>query len=347
MSVKPRGTGLEVYVKAGGRRYRETVHCSIDQARAHEAQVRADLLAGREPSRFRATPMGTQGTTLGEALEVTYEHYWADAAMARTVQSNIKDCLEHFGAHTPIKDITTHDADLFIAKLRGKGLAASTIRSKCCVMTKMFRHYQSRHGLRDVPLFEMPSVEDNARDRVLDRAEEQELLRLFTQVYDRVLPRSGPEGQDFADLLVILLDTGVRPSEARAIEERAIISGRVTLRADKTKTKRARTIPLTQRAQEALQRQVAKHGDQPLAWATKGSLRHSWDWARAAMGMHEDPGFIPYMLRHTCATRLYAKTKDVMLVMKWLGHTNMKTTLRYAKLQPFDLDNARELLEVA
>jgi integrase len=90
---------------------------------------------------------------------------------------------------------------------------------------------------------------------------------------------------------------------------------------------------------------VERHGLQPFAWATTGTLRHAWDWARNCMNLSNDPGFIPYALRHTCASTLYAKTKDIVLVKEWLGHSDIKMTMRYAKLQPDALAAARDLME--
>jgi integrase len=65
------------------------------------------------------------------------------------------------------------------------------------------------------------------------------------------------------------------------------------------------------------------------------------------MGLKHDTDFIPYSLRDTCASRLYAKTRDIMLVRKWLGHKNLQVTMRYTDLDPFELDQARDLMEAA
>jgi len=44
-------------------------------------------------------------------------------------------------------------------------------------------------------------------------------------------------------------------------------------------------------------------------------------------------------LRHTAATRLMRNTRDIKLVSRYLGHTNIKTTARY--LHPDDADLLR------
>jgi len=351
MPVKPRGNGLEVSVQVTREgkkhRYRQIIQATHDQATAHEAQVRADLLAGREPTEFhKGTQKGSKGIKLREALEVVFERYWKDGSNARTSRYNIEDCMRFFGEDKTIDDITTSDADDWIDSLHKRGLAPSTIRQKCCVMTKMYNHFMRRGNITKKPHFELPPIGDNTRDRVVTQKEEHELIGLFYEHYDAVLARRGRTGFDYACLFAFLRDVGCRPSEARKLTmSKCYSGGRITFKA--TKNGKPRTIPLTNRAKFALVSQANTHGEQPFAWATPEVIRHAWDWARENMGLGDDEGFIPYALRHTCATVLYARTKNILLVSKWLGHKTIQMTMRYAKLLPHDLDEARDMLEAA
>lgn len=348
MPIKPRGNGLEVSVQVtrNGQKYRhrEIVHCTYEEAQAHEAQVRADLMAGRAASSLKAS-VGSKGIRLEDALWETFDRVWRGKGNEKNNKRNIEECIEFFGADTHIDRITTDDADGYIAHLEARDLAASTVRQKCCTMTRMFTHFKQRNKITSKPHFALPPVGENERDRVITAEEESALLRLFAEHYDDVLERRSHQGSDYVDLFAFLLDVGCRPSEARAIHTNWENEGRINLK--KTKTGLSRTLPLTQRAKLALARQADRNGDTPFAWATPQVIRHAWDWARANMGLMEDDGFIPYALRHTCATRLYDRTRDLLIVKKWLGHKNVQTTLRYAKLQPHDLDRARDLLEAA
>jgi integrase len=347
MAITTRGAGLQVAVQYAGRRYRETLRCTLEEARAFEARVKQDLVAGRTPVPFAATSQQSRGALfLKDALDIVYREYWADAAVHRTVLSNIATALEFFGEATPLASITNEQADAYVRKLKAEGYAPSTIRSKCCVMTKAFSHFRRLGHVTNPPTFKMPSVGDsNLRDRLVEDEEFTELVRLFRVDYEVVTARrsDGPSGADYAALWVILMDTGVRRSEAEAIDLRNLRGDMLTL--TKTKNNKRRTIPLTERAAQALSDLSATYGNTPCSWATSGSVRHAWDWARAEMGLSDDEGFIPYALRHTCASTLYARTKDIVLVQKWLGHSDLKMTLRYAKLQPYDLAAARDLME--
>ena len=51
-----------------------------------------------------------------------------------------------------------------------------------------------------------------------------------------------------------------------------------------------------------------------------------------------------YTMRHTCASRPVQRGADLKRVQEWMGHTDIKTTLRYAKLTPKDLFSIGDLL---
>jgi site-specific recombinase XerD len=363
MAIRTRGNGLEVDVQVTRsgvtERYRETVRCTLAEAKAFEAQVRLDLTSGRKPVPLASTSKPSHSEMgLEDALEAVWEAHWKDAAVSRTVRSNMATAIQFFGRHTTLESITTPQITAYAAHLKAKGYTPSTVRSKMAVMTKAYTHFIHQEVLTSRPNFKLPKLNKNLRDRLITDAEFEELLRTFTVDYGILLDRrsDGPSGEDFADLMVILMDTGGRRSEIELIEMRNVRGDLLTLRSvkdirdaqrDGTKTGDTRTIPLTRRALAAIHRLAGRYGTKPCHWATAGSVRHAWDWARSRMGLMDDPGFIPYALRHTCASTLYAKTKDLVVVQKWLGHTDIKMTVRYAKLQPFELQAARDLMEAS
>lgn len=53
----------------------------------------------------------------------------------------------------------------------------------------------------------------------------------------------------------------------------------------------------------------------------------------------------PHALRHTVGTRLLKRLKNAKLVQRYLGHSDVATTLRYyVDVFPEDLEEATELL---
>jgi site-specific recombinase XerD len=63
------------------------------------------------------------------------------------------------------------------------------------------------------------------------------------------------------------------------------------------------------------------------------------------MGQDHDKEFIPYALRHTCASRLVQRGVPLTVIQKWLGHESIRVTQRYAKIRPEDLFAAVDVLE--
>jgi integrase len=294
-----------------------------------------------------------RGLTLVEALEECYERRWKGAGNVVTMLSAIERLLAFYGAHTPLGDIETEDVDAYITAMKAAGLSPQTIRQRLSPLSVAFNDFVgTRKGEGIVrPKFRFPRKLERLRIRTLSDHERREIIRLLRHEFDeasRRRPEDMPDGCDWADLMTFLMDTGVRPSEARALRGTDRFGDRV--RVWKTKSGKPRIIPLTQRAEEAFIRRAMRTepgSDEPFGWATKERIAWVWRWVRSAMGLEDDPEFIPYVLRHDCATRLYAGTRDLLLVKEWMGHSTIDMTLRYAKLDPARLNEARDVLSGA
>ncbi len=55
----------------------------------------------------------------------------------------------------------------------------------------------------------------------------------------------------------------------------------------------------------------------------------------------------PHKMRATCATRLYEQTGDIYLVQQQLGHSNIKNTRKYAKVNTNKLREAANILDLS
>jgi len=150
---------------------------------------------------------------------------------------------------------------------------------------------------------------------------------------------------DYADLLAFLVDTGARLEEAETTGR----GGRAKLRwsdirgnsitFEDTKTDHPRTVYATPRVMEVLKRMKARpdtpHG--PFQWLSRRRLRRVWDELRAHIKWM-GPDTVVHTFRHTCASRLVQSGVDLYRVMKWMGHRDISTTMRYAKLRPVDME---------
>jgi integrase len=52
-----------------------------------------------------------------------------------------------------------------------------------------------------------------------------------------------------------------------------------------------------------------------------------------------------HTFRHTCASRIVKETGNLYQCQRWLGHSDPKMTMRYAKYAPKDMAELARLLE--
>ncbi|MFW5686804.1 MAG: tyrosine-type recombinase/integrase [Halanaerobium sp.] len=161
-------------------------------------------------------------------------------------------------------------------------------------------------------------------------------------------------GQRNYTLLKIMLDTGLRLSEAINLKWKDIdlISGKLMVR--EGKGKKDRTLWISEEdlnlIQEWKERQVKKIGKLPahvFTSTSKGSmgnkmnLRYIQDMVkRYAKKAGIDKDISPHTLRHSFATDLLRETKNIRLVQKALGHSDISTTMVYTHIVDEELEGA-------
>ena len=128
----------------------------------------------------------------------------------------------------------------------------------------------------------------------------------------------------------------MRRGEILKMEYKNYHNGSVTIYETKNNTNR--TIPLTQRAQEILQRNKSFK-------FKNHEMRSWWDRVKCYLNLQEDEEFVFHCLRHSCASRLVRKKVPIQVVKDWLGHKSLSVTLRYAHLSQENLEEARDALE--
>jgi integrase len=195
---------------------------------------------------------------------------------------------------------------------------------------------------------------DNARMRFLTETEETQMLRL--------LDHWGRD--DMVRLISVLIDTGCRPSElifgeskgapikwsevsvsaggtAPDVNDPATGLPKAVISLMRTKTGKYRVLPLTDRAKNAFLASKQRGDQRPFGVLRCDMVSEQFRKAADHLGLED---VVLYTCRHTCASRLVQRGADLRRVMQWMGHTNINTTLRYAKLTPTDIFAIGDLL---
>ena len=158
-----------------------------------------------------------------------------------------------------------------------------------------------------------------------------------------------PTGQRNHLILKIMLDTGLRASEATSLKWNHIdlMSGKLMVR--EGKGAKDRTLWLSEDDLELLQewkeRQVNEIDKKcSYIFTTLNGDPIQNRYLRKMVKMYSKKADInknvsPHTLRHTFATDLYRENKNIFLVQKTLGHSDISTTMVYSQIVDEELEN--------
>jgi len=254
-----------------------------------------------------------------------YRHYspWTVRAYGIDLRGFREFLLEQEGRVPSPQQITRPRVVAWGLKLRG--MKPLTIRRKYACLSSFFSFlqdmgYSQSNPARSLPL---PKVSRNL-PAVLSVEQVQQLLAAAQTPRDRLL-------------LLLLLSTGLRRSEAAAITLDQVDLEHRQLRVS-GKGNKERVMPLTAEVVEAIR--------EYLAWRGPTQCNHlfiSQMWGQPISGarIHRivrqlleraglaDQGITPHKLRHTFATYLVRNGVDVRTVQELLGHSDLGTTAKY------------------
>ena len=135
---------------------------------------------------------------------------------------------------------------------------------------------------------------------------------------------------------------GLRVSEALALEKRDLFldSDRPTLRVRRGKGNKARVVPLHPELQSAFIA-ATSYGSIGQGRLIDVSRTTAWRWVQAAAQTATDRGQLAtgrhvgtHTLRHSYARHLLMNGIPLNYLSRWLGHSDIKTTLIYLELVP-------------
>jgi integrase/recombinase XerD len=252
----------------------------------------------------------------------------------RTVDAYRRDLadLARFLGSSPL-GATTEQLEEWIAGMRARGLAPSSIARRTAAARTFYRHAVLL-GLRpDNPALELELPRRHRRlPRSLSPGEVERLIEAANGTTPRAL-------RDRA-LVELLYGTGLRVSEAVGLDRgRVDLSERLVRPLGKGG--KERIVPLGREATEALRRYLARgrpfldrrHRPELFLNAQGGALTRAGAFLilrRLAERAGLDPERVhPHLLRHSFATHLLEGGADLRSVQEMLGHADLGTTELY------------------
>jgi integrase len=336
MTILRRGNSKNWYVQfqIGGttiiRSSRSTSRKVAEQLEAQlRTQAHARIFLGHKPS-----------LSIADALN-RFAAAKAGTPNHRNVLGHIRSILRAIPGPALLERLSSDQIEAYAQARRDAGIGSQALKHGLNVLRGALTLARRQgHLVADVAF---PTVKLSAgRLRYLNPDEEAALLRELEPArqlngLSRHKPRSPDMEaalQDLYDLVVILLDTGARCGEIRCLEWPQIDLEKRTIRLWRPKVRNESIIFMTERVFHILSRRH-KSAEGRFVFKNKESgprnhPRNSWRKAFNRAGLHD---CTIHTLRHTHATRLIQNGLSVYEVQTVLGHTDPKTTMRYAHLE--------------
>ena len=275
-------------------------------AREREAALRVEL----------RTDIETAEMLLSEAVDRMDMEAWAYTKTGEGAKSRMTTIIGIIG-DLPVSGITQADINKVRSTLVRQGKSQTTTNRYMASFRAIMRRARDRWNITTTNPYFDTFRESGGRVRIVTHREEAYMVRWFAE-----------QGrQDMADLVVVLIDTGMRLGELLAFRRSDYEDLQRTVQILPQNTKRGtggRIIPLTERAAAILAHTEFGH-------LTLFNCARLWNKAKNALHI-QDPEFVIHSLRHTAATRLIDAGVDLYEVQRILGHTDIKTTQRYARM---------------
>lgn len=231
--------------------------------------------------------------------------------------------------------ITKNDIERFFLSLKKTPSQANRILATLSKMFNLAEDWDLRKRNSN-PCYGIKKFKEVKRERYLN---EEEIERLFNGLNEA--EKDGSESIYFTSLIRLLLLTGARLSEIKNSKWEWLNRESGTLRLPDSKTG-AKTIYLSPQAMEVLD-SIPRLDDNPhiIVGNVEGkplnNAQKPWRRLREKLGLDD---VRLHDLRHTFASLCVANNMSLHMVARLLGHSQTRTSERYAHLAHAPLNNA-------
>jgi len=341
MSVFKRANKYWIGFRYNRQRYRRvSPDNSLAGAKAYEALIRQKLAKGE--------PIEIETKKIDKILSFQdFSKQWFEVYVktnnkyseASNKESILRAHLVPFFGQKKLDEINGLDIENFKAKEIRAGLSNKSINNFLIVMSRCLKVAQEWEVIEKVPRIKLLKVQAQK----FDHLSEDECQTLLDNC-DGIL----------RDLILVALKTGLRFGELIALERKDIdfTNNQMTVkqslyrgRMGGTKSNKIRFIPLIDDVCETLQSRVGKNNF--IFTQENGELLSSMLCLRWLHGACQKAGLRKigwHTLRHTFASQLAQHSVSITIVKELLGHSDIRTTMRYSHLSSSATREAVKLL---
>jgi len=306
-----------IYYRFGGRRIRKAVKGALSRADALKVlQIEvADAFRGKHGFKKQEKRL-----SFAEFASEYLESYAKPNKKSWRDDLCCVEILKAYSGNIFLDEITPQEVERFKADRLTKGNSPARVNRYLALLKKMFNlaidwGHLKENPLRKIKLF---SEKSNFKERILSAEEEKKLLECSSE--------------HLRPIILTALHTGMRRGEILSLKWHQVDLAKRTVRAEKTKSGKMRTIPLNDCISAELMRLKAINGKSehvflnPAKAKPLGDVKTAFNAAKRRAGIK---GLRFHDLRHTFATRLVERGVDLITVKELLGHYSVTITQRY------------------
>lgn len=330
MTIKQVQTGWQVNIQPGGRgakRLKKTFPTKAE-AIAWERHVRGKVQEAPE-----WMPAAKDARRLSELVELWFGLHGSGLAAGEDTKKRMLAVCH--ALDDPRADLFS--ADMFAeyrAKRIADGITPNNMNREHAYMRAMFNELKRlKKWKRGNPLAELRAF----------KIQDNELVYLTVRQIRRLL-KELPKGRNIHVTLIskVCLATGSRWGEAERLRISQVRSG--VIQFVKTKSSKARAVPITKELEKELHAHHRQHGNDErifeYAWS---AFREAVERAKIVL----PKGQLTHVLRHTFASHFMMNGGNILSLQRALGHHSLAMTMRYAHLSPEHLAETRDLNPLA
>jgi len=340
MSIFKRGNKYWISIRHNKQRYRLSSPANtLAGAKAYEASLRGKLALGQP---IEDTPKESINFSLfADKWFNTYVMTNNKPSEQLNKRMAIKNHLKPFFGKMDIDKINTLNTEEFKAKKQAEGKCNKSINNYLGMLGKCL-NCAEEWGLID------------KAPRIKPLKVPPQKFRFFPEEkYSQILDEAKKIDEEFYEMVLFTLRTGVRVGELKALKwedidfrnknvtiKRSIVNGIV----GSPKSNKIRTIPLAQDILEVLKakKQTPNYSELFNPQKSRFSLNRALNRICKKLNFGVSSW---HDLRHTFASKLSNNGVPLQVIQALLGHSDLKMTQRYAHLEPLTLSDAIKTLE--